>query len=78
MVLQFEGIAGACVIGVPDDRLGQRVAAAIEPNPEVSLDLEELRTYCLSQLARYKVPEQWDIGPLPRNAMGKVIQTEKC
>ena len=76
VVLQFEGIAGACVIGVPDDRLGQRVAAAIEPNPEVSLDLEELRTYCLSQLARYKVPEQWDIGPLPRNAMGKVIQTE--
>jgi long-chain acyl-CoA synthetase len=76
VLLEVEGIGGASVVGVPDDRLGQRVAAAIEPRPGAMLDLEEIRRYCLSQLARYKVPEQWHIGPLPRNAMGKVVRTE--
>ena len=76
VLLQFEGIGGASVIGVPDDRLGQRVAAVIEPKPEELLDLGAIRVYCSSRLARYKVPELWHIGPLPRNAMGKVIRME--
>jgi acyl-CoA synthetase (AMP-forming)/AMP-acid ligase II len=61
---------------VPDDRLGNRVAAAVEPRAGVRLDLETIRRHCSSQLARYKVPERWYFGPLPRNAMGKVLRTE--
>ena len=76
VLLQFEGVGGASVVGLPDDRLGNRVAAAVEPRPGVLLDLEMIRRYCSSQLARYKVPERWHIGPLPRNAMGKVMRTE--
>jgi long-chain acyl-CoA synthetase len=76
VLLEIADIGGASVVGVPDERLGQRVAAAIEPRPGVMLDLEAIRTYCSSQLARYKIPERWHIGPLPRNAMGKVIRTE--
>jgi long-chain acyl-CoA synthetase len=76
VLLEVAEIDGACVIGLPDERLGQQVAAAIESRPGARLDLEEIRKYCLSQLARYKVPERWHIGPLPRNAMGKVMRTE--
>jgi acyl-CoA synthetase (AMP-forming)/AMP-acid ligase II len=76
VLLQFEGVSAASVVGVPDDRLGQRVAAVIEAREGAILDIAALRSYCTSQLARYKVPELWDIGSLPRNAMGKVIQTE--
>jgi acyl-CoA synthetase (AMP-forming)/AMP-acid ligase II len=76
VLLQFEGVSAASVVGVPDDRLGQRVAAAIEARKDAILDVDAMRSYCTSQLARYKVPELWDIGSLPRNAMGKVIQTE--
>jgi long-chain acyl-CoA synthetase len=76
VLLQFEGVSAASVVGVPDDRLGQRVAAVIEARRGAMLDIDALRSYCTSQLARYKVPELWNIGSLPRNAMGKVIQTE--
>lgn len=76
VLLNAPGVRGASVVGVPDERLGQRVAAAIEPEEGITLDTDELSSYCSSQLARYKVPDFWRIGTLPRNAMGKVIRTE--
>jgi len=52
------------------------VVAAVEAEEGLTLDVGDLSTYCSSQLARYKVPELWKVGPLPRNAMGKVVRTE--
>jgi long-chain acyl-CoA synthetase len=72
VLLEVTGVVGAAVVGIPDDRLGQRVAAAVElaPNCEVTTTL--LEDHCLRNLAKYKVPEFWRIEALPRNAMGKV------
>jgi acyl-CoA synthetase (AMP-forming)/AMP-acid ligase II len=71
-------IRDAAVVGKPDPRLGEVVAAFIELAPGVSPgpELEEaLRAACLSQLARYKVPEVWRFMPdMPRNAMNKIIK----
>jgi acyl-CoA synthetase (AMP-forming)/AMP-acid ligase II len=73
----FPGIAASCVIGVPDDRLGARVAAIVELEDPAAgastLDAEALRGHCRANLARYKVPEAFVVGTLPRNAMGKVV-----
>jgi long-chain acyl-CoA synthetase len=71
-ILEHPDVAGAAVVGVPDERLGQRVAAAIELMPGVELGEDELNTHCRARLARYKVPERWLFAGLPRNAMGKV------
>jgi long-chain acyl-CoA synthetase len=69
-------VAAAAVFGVPDERLGERVAALVEP-VGADLDLDRLRDICASQLARYKVPEIWAAVPkLPTNAMGKVVRTD--
>ncbi len=76
VLLQLDGVSGASVVGIPDERLGQRVAAAVELDPGVELDAPTLASHCARQLARYKVPEDWRICPLPRNAMGKVIRTD--
>jgi long-chain acyl-CoA synthetase len=76
VLVQFDGVCAASVVGVPDDRLGQRVAALIEVRQDLVVDTEALRSFCLTQLARYKVPDLWDVGSLPRNAMGKVMHTE--
>ena len=66
------GVAGCAVFGVPDERLGERVMAVVEPSPGASLDQETLRAHCLDQLAKYKVPERIAVvGLIPRNAMGK-------
>jgi acyl-CoA synthetase (AMP-forming)/AMP-acid ligase II len=76
VLLEVPGVRGASVVGVPDERLGQLVAAAVESEDGHTLDVDELSNYCSLQLARYKVPERWKVGSLPRNAMGKVVRTE--
>jgi long-chain acyl-CoA synthetase len=76
VLLEAPGVRGAAVVGVPDERLGQRVGAAVEAEEGFVLDDKALSSHCSSQLARYKVPELWRIGALPRNAMGKVVRTE--
>ena len=77
VLCEHPAVAAGAVLGVPDERLGERVVAVVEPVPGASLDLDELRTHLLANLARYKVPEQIAVvDALPRNAMGKIIRTE--
>jgi 3-oxocholest-4-en-26-oate---CoA ligase len=62
----------AVVIGVPDDRLGQRVAALVQPRPGVRLDLEELTSYLRGHVAGYKVPRSvWFADAIGRTPTGK-------
>jgi long-chain acyl-CoA synthetase len=69
-------IAASAVLGVPDERLGERVVAIVEPVPGARIDEDELRAHCLANLAKYKVPERFvAVDAFPRNAMGKVIRT---
>ncbi|HVS69377.1 MAG TPA: class I adenylate-forming enzyme family protein [Mycobacteriales bacterium] len=74
VLLAQEGVGGAAVFGVPDERLGERVGALVELSGDVTVD--QLAAACREQLADYKVPERWAIVErLPRNAMGKVVRT---
>jgi acyl-CoA synthetase (AMP-forming)/AMP-acid ligase II len=64
------------VLGVPDERLGERVAAVIEPVAGAGVDVDDVRAHLLANLARYKVPERIAVvDALPRNAMGKIVRT---
>ena len=73
---QYDGVRGIAVIGVPDERLGQRIVAYTEPDGGVLLDAGELREYARGVLAHGKVPDEFVISVLPRNAMGKVARGE--
>jgi acyl-CoA synthetase (AMP-forming)/AMP-acid ligase II len=76
VLLEAPGVAACAVLGVPDERLGERVVAVVEAAGP-ALDEEAVRAHCLAQLARYKVPERFvAVEALPRNAMGKVIRAE--
>ncbi len=48
----------AVVVGVPDDRFGERIAAIVQPRPSASPALAPLQEHCRTQLAGYKVPRQ--------------------
>ncbi len=60
------------VIGVPDDRLGQRVAALVQLRPGAAADLAALDAHVRAQLAGYKVPRSvWLVDSIGRTVSGK-------
>ena len=62
----------ALVIGLPDDRLGQRVAALIQPRPGAKVDLAEVEDHLRHQVAGYKVPRSvWLVDEISRTISGK-------
>ena len=76
VLLLVPGVKGAAVVGVPHDRLGHQVAAAVELDPDAQIEAATLAEFCTRELARYKIPERWAFGELPRNAMGKVVRDQ--
>jgi long-chain acyl-CoA synthetase len=60
------------VIGIPDKRLGEIVAAVIDVKPGQSLSEEEINAFIEKALPRYKRPRKIIFDKVPRNATGKV------
>ena len=46
------------VVGVPDERWGQRVAAVVQPREGVTPTLDDIQAHCRTRLAGYKVPRR--------------------
>ena len=46
----------AVVVGVPDERWGERVVAVVKPAPGTTPRLDDVQAYCRDKLAGYKVP----------------------
>ena len=66
------GVYDVLVVGLPDEKYGQTVAAVVEPREDATVDLEELRTFLRAHLSGYKLPRALTIVPeIPRNATGK-------
>ena len=63
---------------MPDDRLGEEVAAAIVLKPDCEQDVDALRAHCAVSLAKYKIPRYIWISsdPLPRNASWKFLKRQ--
>jgi len=60
------------VVGVPDERFGERVVAVVQPRAGCQVDGEALRTLCRETMAGYKVPRQVVIAEsITRSPSGK-------
>lgn len=55
---QHPDVYDALVVGVPDDRFGERVAAVIQPRAGTTVDLDSLQAFAREHVAGYKVPRQ--------------------
>jgi fatty-acyl-CoA synthase len=61
------------VYGVPDEKYGEQVAAAVKLKPGASLTTEEVQEFCRENIAYYKVPEYVDfVEEYPMTASGKI------
>ncbi|MCH9687036.1 MAG: AMP-binding protein [Deltaproteobacteria bacterium] len=70
---QHPSVRDAAVVGVPDARWGERIAAAVEANPGHVPTLDVLGPWVAEHLADYKKPRQMEVvDTLPRNALGKI------
>jgi acyl-CoA synthetase (AMP-forming)/AMP-acid ligase II len=68
-------VLDAAVFGIPDDEWGESVHAIVQPKPGETVDLEELRAFTESRLARYKRPRRYEIrDELPRTDSGKLLK----
>ena len=59
------------VIGVPDDRLGEIVAAVIKVKSSFNMTEEEVAEFC-EELPRYKRPRKIFFDDVPRSPTGKI------
>jgi long-chain acyl-CoA synthetase len=68
-------VVEAAVVGIPDPVFGERVKAYVV-STHLSMDqMESLKGYCSQYLAKYKIPEEFElIESLPRNASGKILK----
>ncbi len=73
-----DAVAEAAVFGIPDERLGEEVAAVIVLHPGASLTEDQLREFLSSSLAKHKIPAKvwFRDEPIPRNANGKFLKRE--
>ena len=72
-----DAVKEVAVIGVDDEKFGQRLKAFIVLTEDESLDEDGAKAYVKSNLAGYKTPREIEfIDELPRNATGKVVKRE--
>jgi fatty-acyl-CoA synthase len=72
-----ESIAEAAVIGVEDEKFGQRLRAFVVVRGNADLSEDEVKEYVSANLARYKTPRDVVfLDSLPRNPTGKVLKRE--
>ena len=77
-IFEHEAVAECAVIGVPDDRLGEEVGAAVVLAEGATIDAEALRAFVKERIAAFKVPRYiWFLDEaLPRNASGKFLKPQ--
>lgn len=77
-IYEHPDVAEAVVFGVPDERLGETVGAAIYLAEGAELDEAELAAHLAPLIARFKQPEHvWFVDePLPQNANGKFVKRQ--
>ena len=70
-------VAECCVVGRPDNRLGEVVVAFVQPAAGVELAVDDLLALCRDNLAPYKIPSEiCFVDAFPRSPLGKIARTQ--
>ncbi len=72
VLARHPAVLECAVVGIPDDRWGERPKAFVELREGVEVAAAALTAFCREQLAGFKCPDAVEFGELPRTATGKV------
>ncbi|MBW1716175.1 MAG: AMP-binding protein, partial [Deltaproteobacteria bacterium] len=77
IINQVEGVVESSVVGVPDEKWGEKVAAAVVTKPGAQVKAEGIQMSCREHLHNWKCPKEIVFRKeLPKNRMGKVLKEE--
>ena len=72
-LMQHPAVRDCAVVGLPDDKWGERVTAVIEPSADIEAD--ELIAFVKARIGSVKAPKQIELWPeLPRSRVGKILK----
>jgi len=75
-LIEDDDVVDAAVIGLPDERMGQKVHAVVELRPAARRDADALTARLAGRLADFKLPRTLEfVDELPREPNGKVLKT---
>lgn len=76
-LMAHDAVRDCAVIGLPDEKWGERVTAVVQPQSGAEIDTDELIAFVKQRIGSVKAPKQIEIwADLPRSAVGKVLKTE--
>jgi len=77
LIMAHPSVAEAAVIGVPDDKWGERpLAAVVLAANAAPVTPDELRAYLAERIPRWQLPERWTfIDEVPKTSVGKFQKT---
>jgi len=75
VIYELPHVREVAVIGMPDERWGEKPIAVVVLADGAALELQDLADHCRTRLASFKIPKQLVIrDSLPRNPSGKVLK----
>ena len=70
-------VSEAAVIGVPDDKWGERPLATVVVLPGAEVTAAELRAFLAERVPRWQLPERWSfVAEVPKTGVGKFAKTK--
>ena len=76
-LMAHDAVRDCAVIGLPDEKWGERVTAVVQPQSGAEIDTGELIAFVKQRIGSVKAPKQIEIWTdLPRSAVGKILKTE--
>jgi acyl-CoA synthetase (AMP-forming)/AMP-acid ligase II len=76
-LMAHHAIRDCAVIGLPDEKWGERVTAVVQLHPDIELDTDDLITFVKNRIGSVKTPKQIEVWPnLPRSTVGKILKTD--
>ena len=76
-LMQHADVQDSAVIGLPDDKWGERVVAVLQLHAGRSVDPAEIQAFVKARIGSVKAPKQVEVWPdLPRSKVGKVLKKE--